>query len=183
MSWTQFEQMTFEPRIDSIDWNKKLGKIWAESCSWRPNSPWFQCVFLKLRLLPDHGYVKIGYDFQETDKSHDYPHVLEISRDSERPIANSFKIEVPHEQIQMVGFLGVESFDTLENLTIFSVNELLISTETHQLLVIPDWYTSVVKFTFENRAIQSYLETGWKENYRITDLELKRIKNWSQQNI
>ena len=118
-------------------------------------------------MIPEFGYLKIYYDFQGAEGIHSYAHYLTIEKVEEKPLKGSFKVDTDHETIMTVEVLGIEYFDSSSHMTAQFMNELLITTKSYQLLIIPDWATSVVKFTFDKSEIESYLNSGWENGLKV----------------
>lgn len=161
---------------NSVDWHKQIGKIWAENCFWTVNDVWFSCTYLKIRLIPDYGSLNVYYGFQESEGPFSYAHRLKIERVEDIGLKGSFKIDTDHETIKTVELYGVESYDERDNLEGRYLNELLITTNNYKLLIIPDWTTSIGRFTFDKSEIEDYLAFGWRELMGYKQVKLKRIK-------
>jgi hypothetical protein len=166
--------------ISQIDWNKSIAQIIAEKCETTPYSDYFLASSIYLRLIPSFGYVKISYDFNELENVIDFSHKLLVEQVDFDVIESSLKFRTDNFRIDNVELLGnrlkysieeTDSFEEIQNL-----NEMLISGSSFRLLIVPEYSTAQVKFTFDEAEINKYLDKGWKESISERAALLERIR-------
>ena len=175
------KQEIISPVLSSqIDWNKSIAQIIAEQCETTPNSAYFLASSIYIRLIPSFGYVKISYDFNKLATVPDFSHTLLIEEVELKVIDSSLKFRINNAEIESVELMGnrskyatdaPDSFEIVQNL-----NKIIITSTSYSLLVIPEFSTAQVKFTFAKDDISDYLEGGWKENISGNATFLERIR-------
>ncbi|GGG02189.1 hypothetical protein [Pontibacter amylolyticus] len=166
--------------LSQIDWNKSIAQIIAEQCETTPNSDYFLASAIYLRLIPSFGYVKISYDFNELENIPDFSHKLLVEQVNFEKIESSLKLRIDNFRIERIELLGnrlkysteeSDSFEVIQNL-----NEMFLSGSNFSLLIVPEFSTAQVRFTFAKDGINKYLEESWKESISDRAVALERIR-------
>ncbi|RDV11057.1 hypothetical protein DXT99_25395 [Pontibacter diazotrophicus] len=170
------------PEINSqIDWNKSVAQIIAEQCETTPNSSYYLASSIYLRLIPSFGYVRISYDFNKLEIAPDFSHILLVEQLELKVIHGSLKFSTDNFRIESVELMGnrvkyateePDSYEIVQNL-----NEVLISSSSFSLLIVPEFSTGQVQFTFDKEEISRFLIGGWEENISGKATFLERIRN------
>ena len=174
------EEIISPELINHIDWNKSIAQIIAVQCETTPNSDYFLASSIFLRLMPSFGYVKISYDFNESETLTAFSHKLLVEQVDFEVIESSLKIRTDNFRIESIELLGnrlkysteeTDSFEIIQNL-----NEMLISSSNFSLLIVPEYSTAQVKFIFAEDEINKYLDESWKESISVSAALLERIR-------
>jgi hypothetical protein len=163
-----------------IDWNKSVAQVIAEQCETTPNSSYYFASSIYLRLIPSFGYVKISYDFNKLETAPYFSHILLVEQVDLKVIHGSLKFRTDNFIIESVELMGnklkyaaeePDSYEIVENL-----NEVLISSSSFSLLIVPEFSTGQVQFTFDIEEMSRFLIGGWEENISGKATLLERIR-------